>query len=321
MIAGIVVKIVAAFFAGLGIVLMRFEARRAEAAGAAILAVLVRRPIWLLGALCQLVTGALTFVAFQLAPIPVVQPFSAAALVFIVLFSRPVLGERPGRREVGGTLVVLAGLVLALVSAGEETDLVPIDGLAFALTLLVLTGYCAGMFVWYGRHTFESDTAAGVVIGSVTGTALGVATTMFRVIGVAVDPGEGDWVPPPAMLATSIAILVVFGGFGFATFQNALRRHRATAVAPSDQVTVLLVPIAIAVLAFGQVLPAGLWVHVLRFFALGVIVAGVVILSTSPTVAEELEVAEPDGALSGAAPHPDTAHQPPPTQPGTGRRA
>lgn len=294
MTAGILAKVAAALVAGLGIVLMRYEARRAEGDGARIMASLIRKPIWLAGASSQLLTAILTFVAFQLAPIPVVQPFQATALIFIVVFSRPILGEHPGRRELWGTLVVMAGLVLALVSVGEEGELVPINGLVFALAVLVVGAYCLIAWQYHERHRFVSDTAAGVLIGSVTGAALGTGTAMFRVIGVAAAPGEGDWVPPAAMLVASIVVLATFGGFGFVLFQNALKQHKATAVAPSDHVAVLLVPIGFAVVVYGQTLEGGIGTYVLRFAALGVIVAGVVLLSTSPTVAEDLEVAELD---------------------------
>ena len=138
MIVGIVANTVAAIFFGLAFVLQRRDARESDIGGWRLVLAMVRRPLWLLGFGAQIVGTALTFYALQKAPIPVVQPFAAASLVFLVIFARPILGETPGRREYAGIALTAAGMALVLLTLSREAALQPVSTTSFMIVIIVL---------------------------------------------------------------------------------------------------------------------------------------------------------------------------------------
>ena len=87
---------------------------------------------------------------------------------------------------------------------------------------------------------------------------------------------------------TAIVILLTVGPAGFVLFQNGLKHHRSTAFIPPYQITVLMTPVLVALVAYGQRLPGGLAVQGVRVMSFALVIAGVVVLSMSPQVSEEL---------------------------------
>jgi len=96
--------------------LQALEARDAPASSAlraSLLAGLVRRRVWVVGALAGLVGWGLQAVALALASVSLVQPALGLGLVVLLVLGAHVLGERVGAREVAGA-VAIAGAVAVL---------------------------------------------------------------------------------------------------------------------------------------------------------------------------------------------------------------
>lgn len=275
-------NLVGAVFAGLSFVLQRYEARDVVVDGARILAALVRRPIWWAGFGSQMAAAALTFVAFSLAPIEVVQPFAAASLPFMVFFAWLILDERPGRYEITTIAVIALGIVLAAATVGGDRDLTEISTTSFVVTIAAIAAGIAACTI--GFRVTRRPKAAGAFAGIAAGTAMGVATATFRIVGVALAPKAGDWVPPLALVVAALVILVGFGLYGLVVMQLGLRGHTATSIVPAQTVTVLSMPVIISVFGYGQELPGGAAIQSLRFVAFALIVGGVVALAMSPQV-------------------------------------
>jgi drug/metabolite transporter (DMT)-like permease len=278
--SGVAAAGLATMFYGLAVVMQKREAERVEAGGVGILGALARRPAWLLAIGIQVVGLAFHSYALTRAPMALVQPIIASGVVFVVLFAFLLLDERPQRRELLGTALLIGGLALLvreLRGSAAIHHVVPQDlGLALgscAALIAVLTG--GGRFLGVGSGV------AAVSLAGAAGLGQGMSDAMNRLVGAWLVPTRG-WVPPAPMAVAAVLLLVAFGLQGLATAQNALRVYRANTVVPSLVAAQLLVPIAMAQAVYGQdvrVVSDG----ALALAALGTF-SGLLLLCTSPRV-------------------------------------
>jgi|ERR1035437_3151510 drug/metabolite transporter (DMT)-like permease len=123
--------------------LLAAQARRATTAvrpDAAFLGRLARRPWWLVAMGLNGVAFVLELAALRRVPLLVVQPLLSLGLVGLVVGARLFLGERIGRRQMIG--VVLVGVGVTLVVAGTPASGgavgLRVDGGSFAVALVLL---------------------------------------------------------------------------------------------------------------------------------------------------------------------------------------
>jgi drug/metabolite transporter (DMT)-like permease len=154
------------------------EARRTPpetALRASLIARLVRRPIWIAGALAGLVAWLLQAGALSLGSVGLVQPSLGLGLVVLLVLAVAMLGERVGAREAGGVLAIAAAVTALGWAAPHATGrytaagawVAGIGTVAFAAApeLLRRTGLASGL---------PTSVAAGL------GWAwLGLATSFF----------------------------------------------------------------------------------------------------------------------------------------------
>jgi drug/metabolite transporter (DMT)-like permease len=137
--AGLALAVAAAGCFEGGYVLQALEARGSPPAPGprlALLARLARRRRWLAGIALSGVGVALQALALLVAPLSAVQPALALGLVLLLVLARRVLGERVGRREVAGAMLIVAGVtVVALCAPGRHTG----GGSALAIAVTMVT--------------------------------------------------------------------------------------------------------------------------------------------------------------------------------------
>jgi len=248
--SGVAAAALATMFYGLSVVMQKGQAERVGTGGLRILGALARRPAWLLAIGIQIVGLGFHSFALTRAPIALVQPIIASGVVFVVLFAFLLLDERPTRREMAGTALLIGGLALLvqeLRGSAAIQDVVPQDlGLALgscAALIAVLTGS--------GRYLGVGSGVAAVALAGAAGLGQGMSDAMNRLVGAWLVPARG-WVPPGPMAIAAVLLLVAFGLQGLATAQNALRVYRANTVVPCLVAAQLLVPIAMAQVVYGQ---------------------------------------------------------------------
>lgn len=282
MLEGVAAASGAAMFYNLSIVLQKHEAERVDTSGLRILASLAQRPLWCLAIGIQVLGLALHSFSLTRAPIALVQPIIAAGVVFVVIFAFLVLGERPGRREIAGMILLVGGIVLLVKdlhgNAGIHT--VSTEDLAIAL---VASQVMIALLLGGVRFRWVPSGGAAVMLAGAAGLGQGVSDAMNRLVGAWVAPGVGDWVPPAAMAAAALLLFVCFGIQGLAMAQHALRRYRANTVVPCFVAVELVVPIVIAQAVYGQDVSVVAPLQ-LAFASVGITV-GLAILCTSRTVA------------------------------------
>lgn len=215
---------------------------------------LLRRPSWVLGTvmlglaiLCQL--AALSF-----APLIVVQPLGAIALVITTLLNAQISGHRPTKRSliaiaacVGGIFVFVTIAALFATETGVSTGQL--------ITILALLGIVTLVFggLWIWRRTRMGAlfyiTAAGVIYGFVA--------TLAKVVITRIQNEEFDW-----LTFICLAALIV------ATFVGAYFVQTAYSSGPPDLViaglTVIdpLVAVLIGLIVLNEAAGAPVWVYI-----------------------------------------------------------
>ena len=288
MVAGVVAAFATAILYSLSVVLQKKAAEQTTASGVRILGALARRPMWLLGILVQMIGFGCHFFALTRAPVTVVQPIIGAEIVFVVVFAGFALHEHPGRREALGMATAGAGVVLLLLTIGEEASMRRVGAGALVVGLGVVLGLVVGLLVLDGplpaRHPERRVASPAAVMGLAAGLGAGTSDAMNRLMGAWLSPAKG-WVPPAAMGVAAAVLLLGFGFVGFVVAQNAYKSYRAATVVPCMLTMNLLVPVAFATFVYGQALPAGAGYVTARLGAVALVLAGVWVLATSEQVA------------------------------------
>lgn len=178
-------------------------------------------------------TQGLLFVSMHLGmPAGLASLFVQLQVVFTIVFSVALLGERPGRRQLIGALVALAGI--AVIGLGRGGGHIPVG----ALLLCVGSALAWGAGNVIVRKAKAPDAFALLVWSSL------IAPVPLLALSVAFEGvdemGAGLASAGPGAVAALLYVVVVATAFGIGTWTWLLRRHTASKVAPFG----LLVPIS-----------------------------------------------------------------------------
>lgn len=275
MIGGIAVALAAACCYELAYVVQALETRRVgggEQIEPTLLARLLRRPRWVAGTALSGVGALLQIWALTLAPLTVVQPTLALGLVLLLVLSASVLHEPVGARERLGVALILAGVVLAALTAapevGEAHDPAAVAVLVALLALPTLLPFAL-------RSLADARLR---VLAAASGDAL--AAVGLKLVADAAN--GGTWA-----LAVLYAVGALLAGLLALTAEmSALQRIRATRVAPVVLAGQVLVPALAGPLVFGERWGRSVAGGILLALALLTVAAGAALLGASASVAD-----------------------------------
>ncbi len=197
------------------------------ARGLGLLAALIRRRWWLLAMALSVLAWAAEAGALALAAIPVVTSLRSLGRGGLVLAGHRWLGERFGRFElIGVVLLAIGGILVAssvISSSGVAPPLSDLDQILVAVAASLIAGALS-----FSRN--------GLVLGS-AGGVLFVATGVFT-------KEIGDWIARdglgsgvPALLSTPAPYLAIaIGVWSIALLQHAFARANAASVASANTV-------------------------------------------------------------------------------------
>src|SRR5881396_2862751 len=123
-----------------GYALQAVEARRAPGRYAlrpALLAHLLRRPLWVGATLLSLLGWPLQILALAHAPLTLVQPTLALGLLLLLALGVRILHERVGPREMAAVAIIIASV--GVIAWAAPSDIGEVDrgaGLVFVIVLL-----------------------------------------------------------------------------------------------------------------------------------------------------------------------------------------
>ena len=230
--------LVSALFGGLGVVLQQKGAMSAPPAGSArFVAAILRTPIWLAGAACQVACWACQGIALSKGALALVQPLVSLQIVVALPLGVALTGQRVGRREWVGAAFVVAGITVfvAATNSGAGRPTAPAGvWLAASGIVVALTAVAAVV----GARARASMRAA--LLGAAAGVLFGYQAAVMKVF-VGVVPGGigailGSW---------STYALIASAAGGFYLFQGALQ---AGALAPAVATSNAACPVTSVVL-------------------------------------------------------------------------
>jgi drug/metabolite transporter (DMT)-like permease len=199
---GTLLAVLAAVLFGVGSVLQHEGVVAARRSGGLGVRSLVRQRVWVAGQ-STTVAGSLTHVAaLALAPVGIVQPVLAGALVVALLVRTLRTGHRLGRGELAGAALTVAGLAVFLAAArpapGESSRLPAWQAVVAAVLLVLLVVALAARF----GHGSTGALGCGVTGGLAAGVAAVLVSAAFKVVG---QSGVGHALTGPEVAGAVIA--------------------------------------------------------------------------------------------------------------------
>jgi uncharacterized membrane protein len=232
----------------------------------------LRSPLWLGGLGVTLAGWALFLKAIANAPVSIVQPVLGFGLCLLALLSVVFLHERLRPAEWLGIALMVGGVVLLGVSAGQAREpiaMVSLPGLA-AMSLAMVT--LLGLAAQIGRAGRWMPPA--LVLGFASGVLIGLAALYTKALFLSLDAGSAilGWAIflPLTLLANLGGLWVTQAGF---------QQGRALIVVAMNAVTNKVITIVGGMAALGELLPADAALAATRLAGFVAILAGTVLLA------------------------------------------
>ncbi|MCP2636839.1 DMT family transporter [Microbacterium sp. HD4P20] len=223
---------------------------------------LLSRPSWVLGTVMLGIAIICQLTALAYAPLIVVQPLGAIALVITTLLNAQISGHKPTKRSLIAIAACVGGIFVFVTIAALFATERPVSNQQL-ITILVLLGVVtlvfAGLFIWFRKRIgpLFYITAAGVIYGFVA--------TLAKVVIVRIQRGDFEWL---TMLC--LAALIVTAIVGAYFVQTAYSSGPPDLVVAGLTVVDPIVAILIGLIVLQEVAGAPLWVYI-AFGAVGAV--------------------------------------------------
>jgi len=243
---------------------------------------ILRRPVWLAGAVCQAAGWILQAVALDLGPLSFVQSITTLSLVLALPLGARLTNQRITGTVVAGAVAVTAGVIIFVtVGAPSAGTSQPSGTVAFAATASTVVA-CVVLSVLARRRSAAMRAA---LFGAAAGFAFGLQGAATKVFVTHVGHGLLG-----LLSIWSTYLLVVSALLGFALQQTGLKTGvLAPSIASSNAVT-LFVSVLLGIVVFGEALGTSPATRVVAWAGLAVALAGVAVLAThaqAPPLSEE----------------------------------
>lgn len=229
---------------------------------------LFTRPSWVVGTLMLGLAIVCQLAALVKAPLIVVQPLGAIALVITTLLNARISGHAPTRQSLTAIIACVGGIFLfvffAAIYATEKdvTDRELFVILAILLVVIIVLGACWLIL----RHRMR---ALFYIIGA--GILYGFVATLAKVIIKRIEAGQFEWITAVCLLA-----LISAGAVGAYFVQTAYSSGPPDLVIAGLTVVDPMVAVLIGMLVLGEAAAAPWWVFIIFGVAGGIAVWGVV---------------------------------------------
>lgn len=256
---------------------------------------LLTRPSWLIGTLMLGLAVICQLAALVKAPLIVVQPLGAIALVITTLLNARVSGHSPTKQSLTAIICCVGGIFLFVFFAAiyateqEVTDRELFVILALLLVVIIVLGACWLIL----RHRMR---ALFYVIGA--GVLYGFVATLAKVVIKRIEAGQFEWITAICVLA-----LLAAAGVGGYFVQTAYSSGPPDLVIAGLTVVDPLVAVVIGMVVLGEAAAAPWWVMIIFVIAGAIAVWGVVGLARyHPQVLSESQELGIERGSSGATP-------------------
>jgi len=243
---------------------------------------LVRRPSWMAGTLMLGLAVILQLFSLYLAPLTVVQPLGALALVITAVLNARTNRTKLGTQTIRALAFCVGGIGLFVTVAALTTTTVPIHDTQLIIVTAVLTIVLvifAAVFVFLRRKltTLSYIVAAGVLFGFVATLAKVVIDRVHTLIqfGFHYEPGD-------ALTFVCVTGLIAAALSGSYFVQTAYSSGPPDLVVAGLTVIDPLIGVSIGIAVLGEASSAPLWAGIVFILAGALAVYGVFQLSIRP---------------------------------------
>lgn len=229
---------------------------------------LLTRPSWLIGTLMLGLAIVCQLAALTVAPLIVVQPLGAIALVMTTLLNARISGHTPTRQSITAIVCCVGGIFLfvffAAIFATEKdvTDTELFTILAVLLVVIIILGACWLVL----RHRMR---ALFYIVGA--GILYGFVATLAKVVIKRVQSGDFEWIT-----ITCVVALIAAAAVGAYFVQTAYSSGPPDLVIAGLTVVDPLIAVLIGMVVLGEAAAAPPWVLVIFGVAGAIAVWGVV---------------------------------------------
>jgi drug/metabolite transporter (DMT)-like permease len=215
---------------------------------------ILRRPVWLAGAVLQSTGWVVQAMALDRASLVVVQSLTALSLVLALPLGAVLTNQHIGRREISGAALTSVGIVL-FISAGQPQGGTAQPGAAAWWSACLVTGALVAILFLVGRRF--TGAAKALTFGAAAGLGYGLQAAVTKTFVTEIGSGVA------ALLTSwSVYVLIISAVTGFALQQSALKTGvLAPAMASSNSVT-LFSSVILGITVYGEALSKGGSSHV-----------------------------------------------------------
>ncbi|MGW6919539.1 hypothetical protein ACWGB8_37900 [Kitasatospora sp. NPDC054939] len=220
-------------------------------------------PGWLLGFTVLGLGFGAQLKVYQLLPIAAAQGVFLSGTVLLIALSAAALGERPGRRELLATGVILLALLAVVGSlgggeaggdrVGAAAPVLPLLGVCLPCLALGLLLFLASLRRAGRRHRRSSS---GVPYGVALGLLYGVSSLAVKGISAALADRPPAAALPELLRGPHPWLLAATAAAGLALSQTALQRCRASVIVPVTTTVSSVFTVVAGTVVFGEHLPA-----------------------------------------------------------------
>ena len=209
----------------------------------------LRRPVWLAGAILQSSGWVVQAMALDRASLVVVQSLMALSLVIALPFGAVLTAQHIGRRELSGATLTLLGIVF-FISAGQPQGGTSHPSAAAWWSACLVTGALVVFLFGLGRRF--TGAAKALTYGAAAGLGYGLQAAVTKTFVTEIGGGV------LALLSSwTIYVLIISAVSGFALQQSALKTGvLAPAMASSNSVT-LFSSVILGISVYGESLAKG----------------------------------------------------------------
>ncbi|HVT41899.1 MAG TPA: DMT family transporter [Acidimicrobiales bacterium] len=235
---------------------------------------ILRRPVWLAGAIFQSAGWIVQALALDRASLVVVQSLTALSLVIALPLGVALTHQHIGRREFAGASLTLVGIVF-FVSAGQPQGGSSHPSAATWWAACLVTG--ALIVILFGVGVRFTGAAKALTFGAAAGLGYGLQAAVTKTFVTEVGGGVVG-----LLTSWSIYVLILSAVVGFALQQSSLKTGvLAPAMASSNSVT-LFSSVVLGIVVYGETMSKNGTGHTSStFIGLVVAIVGIALLAGS----------------------------------------
>jgi drug/metabolite transporter (DMT)-like permease len=244
---------------------------------------LAHRASWLIGTACLAVAILLQLFSLYLAPLTVVQPLGALALVVTALTTARITRTRLDRAQIRAIILCVGGVGVFVTVAAVTTTTVAIHNNQLTVVLIILGSVLAAFTTLYvafrarlGRLAYVIG--AGVLFGFVATLAKVLITRLQTIEQAGFHLVFSDWLTVVCLLGLVAAALL-----GTYFQQTAYASGSPEVVVAGLTVVDPLVGVTVGIVVLGEAQSAPLWATAIFIVAGAAAIYGVVLLARTKT--------------------------------------